>query len=133
MLLACAGCATHSAAAADPPLLDTRWALVRLGDTPLAADTSQREPYLVLRHEDGRAGGSLGCNGMNGSYTLDGGHLHFGPLMSTKMACVKGMDVEQAFGQALEQTARWKISGRQLELLDDAGQVLAVLEARAAP
>lgn len=138
-LLACAGCSAHSAAPtaapslSTPPLLDTHWTLVRLGDTPLAADASQREPYLVLRHEDGRAGGSLGCNGMNGSYTLDGERLRFGPLMSTKMACIKGMDIEQAFGAALDRTTRWKTSARQLELLDDAGHALAVLEAGPSP
>lgn len=120
------------AAAAAPALLDTRWALVRLGGAEVAPDATQRQAYIQLQRQDGRVSGSLGCNAINGAYTLGGAQLSFGPLRSTRMACLKGMDIEQGLGDALERTAGWKMAGAQLELDDAAGQPLARFEARPA-
>lgn len=43
--------------------------------------------HLILTLNAGRASGKSGCNSYNGSYTLDGASISFGPLMSTRMAC----------------------------------------------
>jgi heat shock protein HslJ len=50
-------------------------------------------------------------------------------MASTRMACVSGKDTEQKFLAALRQVKKWKIAGRQLELMDDSGAVVAALEA----
>ena len=44
------------------------------------------------------------------------------------MACDKGMETEQAFLQALGRVSGWRISGKQLELLDTGGKAVARLE-----
>jgi copper homeostasis protein (lipoprotein) len=115
------------------PLLNTYWQLSSLGSTAVPAGAAQREPHLSLKEQDHRVAGSLGCNAMNGSYTLDGGHLTFGPMISTRMACLKGMDIEHGFADALRNSASWKIAGSRLELYDAGGQLLAGFEARPTP
>jgi heat shock protein HslJ len=45
------------------------------------------------------------------------------------MACVQGMETENAFLQALQHVSTWKIAGNQLELLDAAGNLVARFEA----
>jgi len=115
------------------PLLNTHWQLSSLGGAPVQAGTAQREPHLSLQEQGHRVAGSLGCNGMNGSYTLDGEHLTFGPMISTRMACLKGMDIEHGFADALRNSASWKITGSRLELYDAGGQPRAGFEAQPTP
>lgn len=115
------------------PLLNTYWRLSSLGSTAVQAGAAQREPHLSLQEQDHRVAGSLGCNAMNGSYALDGEHLAFGPMISTRMACVKGMDIEHGFTDALRGSASWKIKASRLELYDAGGQLLAGFEAQPAP
>ena len=49
-------------------------------------------------------------------------------MAATRMACKEGMDTEKAFLDALNRTTNWKITGHTLDLLDDAGRVLAEFE-----
>lgn len=42
---------------------------------------------LTLDFHDGRVSVRNACNGIGGSYTLDGGTLAFGPMVGTMMAC----------------------------------------------
>jgi heat shock protein HslJ len=51
-------------------------------------------------------------------------------MASTRMACRQGMDLESAFMQALEATAKWKIAGEHLELTDSKGALVARFESR---
>ena len=64
-----------------------------------------------------------------GRVELKGEQLTFGRMASTMMACLSGMETEQKFLAALGHVKRWRIAGRQLELMDDSGAVAAVLEA----
>jgi heat shock protein HslJ len=73
--------------------------------------------------------GSNGCNRIMGGFQSDGNKLSFGQLASTTMACLDGADIADTFAKSLEQTAGWKITGNQLELLDDTGNTLARFEA----
>ena len=61
---------------------------------------------------------------------LKGEKLTFGPMASTRMACRQGMELESAFMQALEATAKWKIEGEHLELTDSKGALVARFESR---
>jgi len=116
MLLAVmAGCAAAR-------LEDTHWYLTMLGDTPM------RGPTMILYPKERRVSGSGGCNSFDGSYELDGDRLTFGPLASTRMACPKGMDTEQAFHEAMGRVSGWKIEGQHLELFDTAGVMVARFE-----
>jgi heat shock protein HslJ len=114
----------------DATLENTYWKLIRAGTIDVTLQAGTREVHLMLSPDEARASGFAGCNTFTGSYTLDGEHLLFGNLASTMMACPKGMDVEQAFQQALGATATWRVNGRTLTWLDPSGAVVAAFEAR---
>jgi heat shock protein HslJ len=120
------GGSNEGAGGAAAPLEKTDWRLIRLGDATVA--DPQRAPNLVLDPATHRVNGSGGCNRLSGGYELKGEQLTFGRMASTMMACPSGMETEQRFLSALGQVKKWKIAGRQLELMDDSGAVVAVLE-----
>ncbi len=110
-------------------LENTHWQLVRLGNMPVMTDSQRQQPYLVFDSKSLRVAGSGGCNRLTGSYKRNGDQLTFGQIASTRMACVQGMETENAFLQALQHVSTWKIAGNQLELLDAAGNLVARFEA----
>ena len=112
-------------------LRDTYWKLTRIGDKPVILAEKQREPHLVFRSESSRVTGFSGCNNMSGGYNTDGKGMTLTGLISTRMACVQGMDTEASFLKALGSVSTWKISGQHLELYDAGGAMLARFEARA--
>jgi heat shock protein HslJ len=115
-------------AGASVPLEKTEWKLIRLGRAAVKGDDLHRPPQLVLDPVSHRASGSGGCNRIIGGYELKGDKLTFARMASTMMACPDGMGTEQNFLKALGQVKRWKVAGRQLQLMDGAGKVVAVFE-----
>ena len=107
-------------------LTDTRWRAVQIGDRRVNAGPREAAPWFELDSHVQRVSGSGGCNRMSGSYEAGHGMLRFGPLVSTKMACVS-METETAFFRALERTRGYRIHDRTLTLTDDMGRVLALL------
>jgi hypothetical protein len=83
--------------------------------TPQAAT---REAHLVLEQPARRASGYAGCNRYTGAYTLDGAALALRATRATRMACIDGMEREQAFLNALGAVAAWRVDGQRLQLLD---------------
>lgn len=104
-------------------LTGTRWAATGINNgaeavTGLAAGTE----VTAIFAEDGTVAGSGGCNNFNGTYTIDGAGIAFGPIASTKMACEQpAMDQETAFLAALAASSTYAISGDELELRDADG------------
>jgi heat shock protein HslJ len=111
-------------------LENTYWKLIELKDTPVAVAERQPEPHLILNSATGRATGSGGCNRVSGTYELSGDRLKLGSMIGTLMACPEGMETEQAFTAALQRVSGWRMAGKQLELLDEAGEPVARFEAR---
>lgn len=111
------------------PLRNTYWKVVRLGDSPVEAAEQQQEPHLILATDQPRVSGSGGCNRLSGAFTLDGNMLRFSGMAGTMMACLKGMEQEGRFKDALGKAERYRIEGNHLELLDAGGAVLAQFEA----
>ncbi len=110
-------------------LTNSYWKLTRLdgGPVPRRAWTV-REPHLILRTEDGRLTGSTGCNTFSGDFQHEGPRLTLGVGVVTLAACPDDGALEQQFLQALGRTAAWRIDGVHLDLLDDAGVVVARFE-----
>lgn len=109
-------------------LLNVRWVLTRLGAVDLSSHKGTREPYMTLASPPGRVEGFSGCNRLFGAFTVDGPRLTFGPgIGMTRMACAGrgAAELESGFAQALQATARWRVDGTALELLDETGGVLA--------
>ena len=105
----------------NSPLLGINWRL----SSP--SNDSRTAPSLQLTSE-GRVAGGDGCNRLFGSYTLDGDRIRFLPLAASRMACsaMNGRDAD--FQRAVMETAQWRISGSELQLLAEDGRLLLLLE-----
>jgi hypothetical protein len=115
------------------------WALVSFSDGVLsaaAADPSEALELLASQDggvtiafmEDGRVGGSSGCNQYTGSFTIQGGHsLSFGPLAGTRKLCPPPlMELEQLTLQTLEAVRGVYVrGGSRLELYGEDEMLLA--------
>jgi putative lipoprotein len=110
---------------AGPTLEDTRWELVRLGNSPVTLAADQTAPYIQLASADHRVSGYAGCNRVMGGYALEGAKLSFSQLAGTMMACAQGMELEQQYHAALARVAGWRLEGGDLVLLDAGGNAVA--------
>jgi copper homeostasis protein (lipoprotein) len=123
-------------ARADSALIDTYWKFVRMAGSPVRVIDNHREPSLVLRGA-GQAGGgrpgysaTVGCNQLGGTFDIKGDALTFGAGISTLMACAPPLgDMERRLSEMLSNARRWQVNGPTLELFDEQGQTLALLEA----
>lgn len=114
------GCSpTHNGKAGNPAgvkqtvsLVGTEWVLRDLAGTP-----ALEKPEATLGFpEAGHAAGSGSCNGFAGSVTISGSSIKFGPLTSTRMACMaNGIgDQESRYLQALGAATRYELHGEKL-------------------
>jgi heat shock protein HslJ len=111
-LVAGCGSSTPSVAPSATPAPDrldgTTWALVSMDDQPVTLPAADMVPTLAF--DAGTASGNAGCNTFTGSYTVDGPSLTFGPLASTKKACVPEVGaVETAYLAALQAVTAWAV------------------------
>lgn len=106
------------------------WDLVVIRGAPAQSDTDGRKPTLRLDATGQRAGGTTVCNGYSGPYTLKGDSLAFGPIVSTRRACVDAElnRQEAAFLASLGATRTWRANGDTLELHDETGVAAKFLE-----
>jgi heat shock protein HslJ len=79
--------------------------------------------------DDGTVTGETGCNTYRGPYTLDGATIAFGPLITTRRACLSEQAAaqEQAFTAALAASARYELAGDRLTLRDANGATQVIL------
>ena len=122
--------ASPATPAAGPPFEKTYWKATELVGKPVPPASRNREAHLVFE-QDGRMAGADGCNRITGTYERTAEAIKFGPLVSTRMACVDTGEIERAFREALQKTGRWKIVGNELELSDIGGSRLARFDASA--
>jgi copper homeostasis protein (lipoprotein) len=82
------------------PLVGTRWRLEAIDG--FDTETQDGAPELLFA-ENGRITGSNGCNQINGAYTYHDDALTFGPIASTRRACVEPTkrELEKRFGSML--------------------------------
>ena len=126
MALAVTGCSTASQTAVPDPgaaLLETFWRLAEIDGKPVTIHRGTREPHIMLRGDGARVTGFTGCNTLAGGFQERDGTLHFGKLVTTRMACVgeAANALEASFTKALDDTASYRITGDTLELRDAAG------------
>jgi heat shock protein HslJ len=72
----------------------------------------------------------VGCNQLVGTANVTGPSLTFNPGPATQMACLPPLDaMEKALSETLRRTRRYSVTGGTLELFDEGGRSLALLEA----
>lgn len=91
------------------------------------ADTEQ---FIAFKSK-GEVIGHGGCNRFFGTYTQDGTTLKFGPLASTKMACMGGkMQAEAEFMKSIQSARRFEATHFALAFIDDKGETFMRLQRR---
>ena len=116
-----AGCAmTGQDATIDLP--GTSWVLVELDGSEPVGET----PPTLAFDDQGSVTGQAGCNSFNAEVTIDGSDLTFGPVASTRMACVEEgvADQEQAFLAALQDTTSFTVDDEGRLILEGGGATL---------
>jgi heat shock protein HslJ len=114
----------------DASLTNTYWRLVKLGEDDTGAAPGRREPHLLLQEKERRFRATVGCNQLIGRYDAAGSTLRFHATASTRMVCPPPLDrLEQRLITILETTATSRIDGQFLELEDEDGQPIALLQA----
>lgn len=119
--------ATTSAPAATlaaNPLLHSRWQLTQLRGEAVASSNPEQAAHIVFGPAN-RIAGSDGCNRLMGSYSLEGGQLNLGQLVSTRMACLDSTAPAEEFTRALGEVASYRLEEEELELLGAEGDSLA--------
>ena len=98
------------------------WQPVTIGGTAIAPDTSMLVRFTV----DGSVNGNSGCNNFFGSLETTDDGVKMGQMGSTRMACPpKVMELEDAFLDALQATAKFSMGQDSLQLLGADDEVLA--------
>ncbi|WP_339135173.1 MAG: META domain-containing protein [Candidatus Electrothrix sp. GW3-4] len=108
-------------------ILNNRWYLTEIGGESLEPESVSKPPFLKVQGGEQLIQGFAGCNNFSGSWLFADNDFVFSRIASTRMACPVGMEVEDAFLQALDTTRRYTISGDILSLYDRQGRVLARL------
>lgn len=106
------------------------WAITAVSSTIISVD--EDVPYMNFVPAENSFYGSNGCNVLNGSYTLNGDKLTFGPTLSTMKYC-EGLNFDNAINNVVKEGATVHINikkiGNQtyLYINDNAGKSLMTL------
>lgn len=107
-------------------LLHDIWVLTELNGKPVVAASAQREPpRLEIMLTESRVTGTTGCNRLNGRVKADTRRIQFGPLATTRMACLDDAGTtESNFLSALREPLTYQIGEGRLTLLQDNAPVM---------
>ncbi len=109
----------------------TIWRLIELDSQPVSLMKNEQRPYFLLNSKDKRLKGFGSCNSISGSYLVKGEVFLIKRLISTRMACPNGVEMETAFVRALDATETFRLESDTLKLLDSEERIIAVLKADA--
>ena len=107
-------------------LAGTEWHLVSLGPSGSEANIVAGTTPTANFGEDGRIGGSTGCNNYGGTYEVRGETITIGRLVSTRRACLdqNANEQERRFLAALEAANRFRLSSDRLTIFADRGRTV---------
>lgn len=108
---ACAATSATSPASAPAPLWGSEWRLQDIG-----GQTALPQPAATLAFpQTGQVAGHGSCNRFFGPVEIERDRLTFGPLASTKMACMGGAsEQESRYLGALQKAQRYEVKGDTL-------------------
>jgi len=109
-------CKSTESTGSTAHLENTYWKLAEMNGMPVETPDNAREVHIVLSAEkdEKHVKGFGGCNGLGGSYTVEGNKIKF-QVLSTKMFCDR-MEVENYLTKALGDADTYQIKGETLEL-----------------
>jgi heat shock protein HslJ len=110
-------------AAPSIPITDRDWVLIELGNQPAPLGSGNEPATMRLESTTSTAAGFAGCNRYRSNVTLSGDTMRFGPIISTKMACADGDELERGFLAALKDVATYQATDTSLTLNGPGGQL----------
>ncbi len=110
-------------------LFNTTWKLIEVDNKPITLTKGQDEPYVIFDIKGNRMHGFSGCNRFFGTYLIKGEIFVFNKMAATRMACMKGLSLEDAFLDAMRKTEAYRLQDGILELRDRNEHILARLQA----
>ncbi|MBA5791348.1 META domain-containing protein [Flavobacterium sp. xlx-214] len=105
-------------------LNNTSWVLKRLDVENRDFKPTKEQKELVLSFTDNYYGSSDGCNGQGGDFTIEDNKVTFGIGMSTMRYCGEEMK-HLIYSVPFLKTKTITIKGKQLQLIDESGKVIA--------
>lgn len=122
--LALAACSTVGRTA-DARSLDGEWRLVELRGQPVPPLDPEAQPFLRFERDSSRVTGNTGCNLLSGPFSRAGTELGFGPVITTKRACLdesRNQREAELLG-ALQATRGFTVERDTLTLTGGAGRL----------
>ncbi|MBD2699275.1 META domain-containing protein [Spirosoma sp. BT702] len=103
------------------------WVLTEFQGKPVSAGGPRNElPRLEISLTEGRVTGTTGCNQLSGEITADTHQILFGPLITTKMACMgTAGEFEKTFLNALATPLTYQIGQGKLMMLRSGTSIMA--------
>ncbi len=106
---------TKAGSATGDVLAGTAWTISSIPGFDL--EQTRKPVTISFETATGRVFGNAGCNSFGGHYTLKGSALKMEKVISTKMACMPGMQTENKVMLILNNTDHFSISGDKLQLM----------------
>jgi heat shock protein HslJ len=126
LLAAALGCgpqppAHEPTSSAAVSITDREWVFASLEEHPAPAGAGGRPATLRLEAASARAVGFGGCNRFSAGYRRAGDSLTFGPVISTKMSCADGDELERSFLAMLPAVATFQATDSALTFYGPSG------------
>jgi len=90
------------------------WTLTQINGESINTDKAT----ISLDFDKNRVGGKGGCNGFGGTLEKNGDEIKISQIISTKMFCEEGSDVENKYLSTLEKVTKYQINGGKLQMLN---------------
>jgi copper homeostasis protein (lipoprotein) len=110
-------------------LTGTIWSLHELEGKSVGLDSKGQRLFFSLDAKGKKLRGVGICNTISATYLVTGEVFLINRLISTRMACPNGIELEASFLQALDTTETYQITGDLLYLRDQNGTTIAILKA----
>lgn len=106
---------SQSDSGAKNALGGTAWTLTWIPDFEL--QQTRKAPFISFSDSTDRISGNAGCNGFGGHYSVKGNVIKLEKVISTKMACIPGMETENKVMNALSNVDHFTVEGDKLTFL----------------
>lgn len=99
----------------QPDFFGTQWKLTRIEGQII----NNEKAFIRFDETKNSAGGNGGCNGFGGNMEKNGSQIKISEVISTKMYCENGSDVENKFFANLDRVTKYEIKAGKLFLMRD--------------